>query len=230
MAQATLDNTLKLYPAKDYVSARAIVREVAQELETPSMEEKMHDELLAVNGVVNCLQFRQLPKEEVIKKITHVSHCNYGRGVVDRIHEKLFLTEEDCAPAPAHSGLRLHIRPHTTCSAKADLISPRIVVPSASIVTTGSQPPTSTGEKKFPYANQKLVTVLNGQQAVSEMNLPHRVMEILVLALACTAPNYTTAVSTIFKFWICGFGSVYICGLGKRRVAVRARPLVARPL
>lgn len=87
--------------------------------------------------------------------------------------------------------------------------------------TTVARPTVSSGDKKYPYANHKLVTLLNGQKAVTEMNLPHRVMAALIIVLACAVPDFTAAVNIIFKYWLCGFGSVYICGLGKRRVAVR---------
>ena len=65
------------------------------------MEGIIFNELLAVNGVVNVLQFKNLPHEEVVKKVTHADHCNYGYGVVDRLREKIFEPGEDCAPLPA---------------------------------------------------------------------------------------------------------------------------------
>ena len=59
--------------------------------------------------------------------------------------------------------------------------------------TIVARPTVSSGDKKYPYANHKLVTLLNGQKAVTEMNLLHRVMAALIIALACAVPDFTAA-------------------------------------
>jgi hypothetical protein len=88
------------------------------------MEGIIFNELLAVNGVVNVLQFKNLPHEEVVKKVTHADHCNYGYGVVDRLREKIFEPGEDCAPLPA--------RPPCACTQPADARTQADHIPRAS--------------------------------------------------------------------------------------------------
>ena len=75
----------------------------------------------------------------------------------------------------------------------------------------------------YPYAKHRLAKLMDGQANVQAMNFPHPFMAKLILALACAKPDYCVAVNLCFTFWLCAFGSVYMCGLGRRRMAVCLR-------
>jgi hypothetical protein len=96
--------------APDDVRAVTIIKQLAQDLGSETMEASICEHLLTYNGISTAHHFRTAVVEnEVITKITQRNFCGLGMGVVNRIRNILFEPGDTCEPLPVCSR-----RSHTT--------------------------------------------------------------------------------------------------------------------
>ena len=71
--------------APDDVRASTIIKQLAQDLGSESMEASMSEHLLTYNGISTAYHFRTAVVEnEVITKVTERNFCGLGMGVVNQ--------------------------------------------------------------------------------------------------------------------------------------------------